>query len=175
MHTYPHYGVRLLRDTGNGQWRDSEVKWTVWRERGWGPSLGVGLGVYFGGHRVTGLLEAPKLTLWKPECQACKPVSFLGCSMECFILEERKTVCPATVRPPGISWAPCGGEWEGVTELPEGRGSRGRRSWPSAEHLPRAPLGCVSGVGAKNQPSGLLSRTFVFKQAAGLVLALETG
>lgn len=39
-----------------------------------------------------------------------------------------------------------------MTGPPEDRGSRGRRSWPSAEHLPGVLLGYVNGVGVKNQP-----------------------
>lgn len=57
-----------------------------------------------------------------------------------------------------------------MTGLPEGRGSRGRRSWPSAEHLPRAPLGCASGVSAKNQPFGLRSLHLRFQASCRLGL-----
>lgn len=39
--------------------------------------MGVGLGVYLGGHRARELLEAPELTLWKHKCQACKPASWI--------------------------------------------------------------------------------------------------
>lgn len=57
-----------------------------------------------------------------------------------------------------------------MTGLPEGRGSRGRRSWPSAEHLPRAPLGCASGVSAKKPPLGLRSLHLRFQASCRLVL-----
>lgn len=106
----------------------------------------------------------------KQKCQACKPVSWVIAQSVLSWKRRAKGCVPSNCTPPGIVWAPCGGEWEGVTGLPEGRGSRGRRSWPSAEHLPRAPLGCASGVSAKKLPLGLRSLHLHFQASCRLGL-----
>lgn len=149
----------------DGQRRDSKVK--LFGEKEPGGRTGC---VFWRapGHRI--VRRSTRANFVEAEVSSMQ-ASFLGIAQSVLSWKRRaKAACPATVLPSGIAWAPCGGEWEGVTGLPEGRGSRGRRSWPSAEHLPRAPLGCASGVSAKNQPLGLRSLHLRFQASCRLGL-----
>lgn len=83
---------------------------------------GGGLGVYFGGHRVTELLEAPELTLWKQKCQACKPVSWVIAQSILSWKRRAKGCVPSNCT---ASWYRLGTLWWGVGGSDRAAGRQG--------------------------------------------------